>query len=271
MNNKAEKLKQLELMILRDVKQICDENNLKYYLVAGTLIGAIRHGGFIPWDDDIDIGMFREDYDKLFDILKKDYSQKYFVQRFETDCNYTRYIMKVRLNGTKHLERVNERIDMNQGIYIDVFPIDYITDDLEELKHRGKKLRRLFALKNIKHKSVFQTNIKKICGFLLRGITVFISDEWIDKQFKKVCEIDNESPKEYVTIFPSHYEWKKQRFPASYYGDGTDVVFEGEKFKAPTEYHKILTGLFGDYMKLPDEKDRVHHNIIEVDFGKYDI
>lgn len=264
------RLQLVELSILKDVADICEKEKLHYYLIGGTLLGAVRHNGFIPWDDDIDLVMFRKDYDKLFDIISKNYSKKYFVQRFETDKNYTRYIMKIRLNGTKHIEEQNSKIQMHQGIYIDIFPLDYVLYDEKNLEKRGKVLRKLFALKNFKHRTKFENKFKLILSRLLFPFSFFISDKKLNKRFESICECDNLKTDEYVTNFASHFKWRKQLFPSSYYGDGVFLEFEGEKYRCPLKYKEILERLYGEnYMELPPEDKRENHKIIEVDFGVY--
>lgn len=264
------KLQLIELSILKDVAALCDKYQLRYYLIGGTLLGAVRHEGFIPWDDDIDIVMFRKDYDSLFGLVEKEYPNKYFVQRFETDKNYTRYIAKIRLIGTKHIEFENSKIDMNQGIYIDIFPIDYVINDKKELEKRGKKLRRLFAVKNIKHHSFNPEKKKRLLSALLRPLSFFVTDRYLNRQFKLVCERDNDKRREYVTNFASHFKWEKQLFPANYYGEGVYLTFENGVFRCPLNYNEILTRLYGsNYMDIPPLEKRESHKVIEVDFGDY--
>ena len=103
------KLQLCQLMIARDIDRICRENGLKYYMVGGTLLGAVRHGGFIPWDDDLDIAMFRSDYEALQEIIIREHSERYFLQNSQTDPHYSRVIAKVRLRGTIQMERSYEK------------------------------------------------------------------------------------------------------------------------------------------------------------------
>ena len=103
------KLQLIETSIVADVDAICEKYNLQYYMIGGTLLGAVRHKGFIPWDDDIDLVMYRDDYNRLINIIQTEYSEKYFVQTFETDPYYTRYIAKIRLNGTTMLEECQQK------------------------------------------------------------------------------------------------------------------------------------------------------------------
>ena len=267
--NIRRKLQLTELMILKDVANICDENNLKYYLIGGTLLGAVRHHGFIPWDDDIDIAILREDYNKLFSIMREKYSNKYFTQTFETEPNYTRYIMKIRLVGTKHVEEGVADVGINHGIYLDVFPIDYLKGDNIASKIRGGIFRSLLAYKNIKHRSNHYKGVKRVVSFAGKLFTFIIPEKLINKLFIRVCEADNDKKCNYVTNFASRFKWKKQMYPVEYFGDGVYLDFENCQFRVPNEYIKILERLFGDYMKLPPVEKRTAHHIVEVDFGPY--
>ena len=112
------KLQLAQLYIMKNIAAICDENNICYYLCGGTLLGAIRHSGFIPWDDDLDITMYRQDLKKLTKIVEEKYSDLFFVQNFQSDKNYARYIPKIRLNGTVQMEEDYAKSDIHQGIYI---------------------------------------------------------------------------------------------------------------------------------------------------------
>lgn len=98
-------LQNVQLEILTKVADLCEKHGIKYYLIGGTLLGAIRHGGFIPWDDDIDIAMYRDDYDRFLNIADKELGEKFFIQYCHTDEEYQRYITKVRLNGTSYIEK----------------------------------------------------------------------------------------------------------------------------------------------------------------------
>ena len=118
-------IQEIELDILLEFDRICKKHGLKYQLYSGTLIGAVRHEGFIPWDDDIDVAMPRADYDKFIE-LKDELADDYFFQSYETDPQYINRFGKIRKNGTVFMEKLVQELDMHHGIYIDVFPFDNI-------------------------------------------------------------------------------------------------------------------------------------------------
>ena len=272
MDSKISILQSIECSILEDIDSICTDNGLKYYLIGGTLLGAVRHKGFIPWDDDIDIVMYRNDYNKLIEILQKDYHTKYFVQTFYTDKHYLRYVLKVRLNGTKLVESYLTDSKSNNGIYIDIFPLDQVQKNGGVgLKIRGAIVRCLFGIKGIKNGVFISNNIfKRIIGTIFRVFTFLIPDKLINCLFDYVCSKDNKKNCKYTTNFASHFKWKKQLFENEVYGDGVRLEFEGRFFNAPKEYLVILERLYGkNFMDLPPEEKRVTHDIVELDFGKY--
>src|SRR5699024_7471673 len=125
--NTGDEIKEVQkdqLDILIEFDRICKKNNIKYQLFAGTLLGAIRHKGFIPWDDDIDVCMLREDYEKFLNICNKDMKNEYFLQTYNSDTNYIMQFAKLRKNNTIFLERVTANCDIHHGVYIDIFPLD---------------------------------------------------------------------------------------------------------------------------------------------------
>ena len=270
--NILEQVKKLELEILKDVDDICVKNGLKYYLVGGTLLGAIRHKGFIPWDDDIDVGMFREDYNKFIEILSKNHDDKYFVQNFNTEPNYLRYITKIRLNGTQFIEGDVEGLKINHGIFIDVFPLDKIDLTREEkIENRVRFANMVMRLKRIKAgKTKGKTRIRTLRNQLVKALLKLAPDKLINSTIDFIYGYENKKRLKYVTNFGSQYGWRKQTFPIDVYGEGTYLEFEGHQFMAPAKWEVILKSLYGDYMKLPpEEKRNSGHDVVHIDLGKY--
>lgn len=132
------KVQQTEMEILRDFIKVCDENNLTWFGDAGSGIGAIRHKGFIPWDDDIDVMLPRKDFDKMMEVIKRDYSDKYSIANVETMKNYPLMTTRIMMKGTTFIEEPLKNIKCDLGIFLDVYPLDNISDDEEELKKQAK-------------------------------------------------------------------------------------------------------------------------------------
>ena len=127
------------LEILKDIDSICKENNIEYYIAYGTALGAVRHGGFIPWDDDIDICMTREAYDRFLEVMPNAMPEKYDLLDIKNTNKYSMCFAKVSKKGTKFKEKVGTAEGYEQGIFVDVFPLDYAPDDEKERKMVAKK------------------------------------------------------------------------------------------------------------------------------------
>ena len=267
------KLQLIQCDIVSDIDRVCEEHGLKYYITAGTLLGAVRHKGFIPWDDDMDVVMYREDYNTLIRIFREQYAEKYFVQTFESDPHYTRYIAKIRLNGTTMVESFLDHSKANAGVYVDIFPLDHVRkNDGLELKMRGFVLRWLFAFKSVKHGAqIRKSGVRFWLGKVFRWTTFLVPDVLVNRLFAFVCEKDNrrgDCP--YTTNFASGYKWKRQMFENCVYGEGCRLEFEGRMYCAPSEYITLLKQLYGEnFMQLPPVEKRVTHNIIKLDLGPY--
>ena len=261
------KLQQSELSILVDFDKFCQQNSLTYYLIGGALLGAKRYGKFIPWDDDVDVAMPREDYEKLQTLWLNSEQNDYFLQSEKTDKNFSRCILKLRKNGTQITEYTTQNVEMHQGIYIDIFPIDYVEEyDEKELDARAKKIRKLMTLRTIKsgYKSKRFSFVKK----LINLFTCIISLESIDKKIESLCTKDNDKQRNYAVLFVHNYEWRKQIHKVAVFGAGARIDFCGHKINAPEDTDAFLRKVFGDeYMKEPETKKQPH-NYVSVVFGE---
>lgn len=269
------KLQLLQLEILRDIDLVCRENDITYYLTYGTLLGAVRHGGFIPWDDDVDIAMYRDDYDRFFHVMSKYNPDKYFVQNFETDPQYSRYILKVRLNGTQQIEREVSTRDMHHGVFVDVFPLDDVSKkEGLELVFRGIVLKYLALCQRFSVQDHFRYSgnaKKKPFAYLIYLSSKLISSRKINRLYNYFCTKSNGKSAPYRTSFSSGgYTWKREIVPHEVYGKGTRLKFEGSYFNAPSDWHRLLTAIYGDYRTPPPEDARKGHDLTQIDFGIYD-
>ncbi len=258
------KLQLAELDILKEVDRVCRKHNLRYYVVGGTLIGAVRHKGFIPWDDDIDISMPRKDFDKLMEIAKDEFPEDLFMQTKGTDKGCYFYYAKLRRTGTYFGENKFEHTTLHKGIFIDIFPLDYIPDSeaLQKFFFRGfacliglicsksktgEPLYKKASLAQILFFRFFQAILPK--RFLL----------WFRIMLGKLS--NKMSQKNYLASLSGFHGHPAEVAPAEWWGDGVDIEFEGCTFRAPSEYEKLLTHMFGDYMELPPVNQRVCHSV----------
>lgn len=252
---RLEELKQLEVEILKFIRKICNDNGIKYYLGYGTLIGAIRHRGFIPWDDDIDIMVPVEQYEKLLQLVSED-SGRYSVLSWNRTPNYFYPFAKVIDTKTKLIELDEEPIEQ-LGVYIDIFPIVGIPSNVicyKLYKLRMKALRREWhyacvkdfnkgesALRNLVRRVRFSIAKKKGLQYWLKKI---------DKLQKNMPSIDSAMVGD---MFSSRTE--------NFLNERLEAEFENDFFSVPAKYHELLMSCYGDYMKLPLEDQRVsNHN-----------
>lgn len=247
--------------IMKDVHELCEKHGLKYFLDAGTLIGAVRHKGFIPWDDDVDIGMLREDYNKFLEIAKNELPEHLFLQTFETDKHYDIYPVpcKVRYNNTILFEEgTKENYQMHNGIYIDVFPYDslpkhnFIYKVQRTLSYNI--LKSFKRIKDIPEKLSFKNRIT--FSFYRVVIKMFPNKRRL-KLFNYLTTW-NDVNSEYMGYGVDTY-WSEYIYKKSDYFDLIKLEFEGQYFYAPKGYDAILTQLYGDYMTMPKEEDREWH------------
>ena len=257
-----ENLKKCELEILKNFIEVCEKLKLKYYLMGGTLLGAVRHQGFIPWDDDIDVGMLRSDYEIFIEKGQELLQEKYFLQTHVTDKEYPYNFAKIRDTQTTFKETCVRNFDMNHGVFIDIFPLDVYPD-----KNINKKLlefKKNFITSRIKEafyyeKPLLRTSLGKIQLFIAEICysdyrTAVKKKEKLLKSCKKGNMIANHGG-----------AWgAKEIVPAEWYAEGTMLEFEGIPVRGPKEYKLWLTQVYGDYMKLPPVEKRVTHHYTDV-------
>ena len=253
-----EELKSIELNMLVFIDKICKESNLRYFLCGGTLLGAVRHHGFIPWDDDIDIFMPRPDYERFIELIKDSEEYKLLAN---TDKDYYYNFGKLVDKRTAMIERGNESIS-GMGVYIDIFPLDGMPNNEDEAVKHIEKIDR------IRHRitsfSIGKPHFRKNIGILLVNWFYYITNKMtsIQAEQKKYIELAKQyayDSSEFVYATGGAYK-KKDIFPRAWLSEGAELMFEGVKFRVPTEYDKYLKRLYGDYMELPPVEKRVSHH-----------
>ena len=252
---KLDDIHKVQLKMLDEVDRICKENNIKYFLSGGTMLGAIRHKGFIPWDDDIDIWMTRKNYQKFKKIAKKELNDEYFLQDYFTEIKCPLCILKVQKKGTRYVEGVFADITIEKCIYIDIFPLDNIWEPVYNLQ--TAMLIKLQAIRDFKLRGVGKESKVKSIIYSLVPL--------------RVCRFLTEFVIRFFNIFPTKLKnqlchrgrfWPK--FTKSDVEDLIDVEFEGKMYPVPRDYDKLLKDCYGDYMKLPPiEKQQPIQDIIE--------
>ena len=252
-------IQQMELGIMEYIHETCQKIGVKYFLAYGSLIGAVRHKGFIPWDDDMDICMLREDYEKLQDYLIANPDERYEVMSYKNNLNYVYPFMKVQDNHTYLLEE-DVRIDSNMGIYVDIFPVDGYEDD-SVFKDKMTRLIKKRQLSCYTFKGI--TNTKSLLNSLIRYISVIIfyftnTNKYIRgiDELAQSRKVDDYELVDYLIYKDMNKPvWKREWLKQTITG-----VFEGKEFMIPKNYHEILTSDYGDYTQLPPVELRFSHH-----------
>lgn len=270
---KMERLHKLELQIALEIRRICEKHNIPYFLTAGTLLGAVRHGGFIPWDDDMDLGMLRENYERFLEVCPEELGEEYMLQTWDTDPNYPFSFAKIRLKGTHIVEGFSEYTDPEKnGLFVDIFPFDSVPDDPAQRKKQACAYffcKRLLWIKkgmgvNMKKGSIKQK--LKYYGF--RVIAGMLSYDGILKHYKKIQTRYNHLKTEKV-VTDGSYTYEKESLFRYWVTDLAQVSFEGDSFTSFREKEAYLAYFYGDYMKLPPVEKRNRHQTLDIDFGSY--
>lgn len=251
-------LKKRQTEILKAFMQACETLNLKWYVFSGTMLGAVRHKGYIPWDDDLDTAMPIEDYVALLEKGQKVLGPHFFVQDYSTDPEYVRHFAKIRMNGTSYIEQGTEDLNINQGIFIDIFPLFGLP--------KSKIARWFFLFK-------FRIINKRICthksaSFFIRFVTAcstfFLSRKYLKK--KRMALMTKYCPSK--TGFVSAGADLRMVYPIHCLTGYVDGQFEGLTVRLPVEYDYFLTATYGDYMTPPPPEKRCgHHYCLDFDPG----
>ena len=254
------KVQAVQLDILKKVDCICKKYSIRYYMIGGTLLGAVRHGGFIPWDDDIDIAMFREDYDRFCSVCETALPDDLYLQNPEHDKGYWHFFTKIRKNGTVFEDNVTVASTHHNGIYIDIFPLDNIPAR-DSFWQKFKYFFLRAALSAMLYKNHYRDYKKRIIKMISAGLSLI--PVWcIMKVSDRIMKAYNKKETGYVTSFMSGYGYHAQRMnKREIYGSPVPLMFEGSEFPAPQNYARYLTNLFGDYMQLPPIEKRVTHHV----------
>lgn len=262
------KVQEAELEILRDFVELCEKNNLVYFGIAGTAIGAIRHGGFIPWDDDIDVAMPRKDFDKFVEIAREQYGDKYLVMNGNENENYPLLTTRWMIKETKFIEHALKNIDCQLGIFLDIYPLDKIPDDEKLFKKQARKAffySKLLILRSIPFPVLGFKGIKAfvvhvICLIIHLLMRLFhISKKWLYKKCLDTSTMYNGlgetrridflcDTTAYLNI---HYN--EDIYPLK------KVKFEDLYLNFPNKIEKNLKSAYGDFMKLPPIEKRKNH------------
>lgn len=270
MDDQSNKLKRLKFSlfeILEEIDKVCERNYIPYVLVGGTLLGAKRHGGFIPWDDDLDIAMLRSDYERFESIAATELPDTLYLRNFHMDKNYYLPFGKVCKKGTSYITDIDSRQTSNNEIFVDVFPLDFAEKEnslfqkIQALIVKGLK-SVIIRKKKMKVKSTsFSVKVMQLLCFPFSAQTLMRWQEWV----MKLCKAESAK---YIINLGSNYSYIKQTMPREVYYPTVKIKFEGKEFQAPADAEYYLKRIYGPkYMELPPAEKRVTHNIVKLDLG----
>lgn len=266
------------LVMMDDIDAVCRRYGIKYMLSGGSCLGAVRHSGFIPWDDDVDIMMYYDDAVRLAELVKQTYGDKYAVSMPLAKVGSGR-MMKIFLSGTEYVEIGKENYPSEKKVFVDVFPI--IAMPPADKRKKAARMHRLAArmysyglmskfpspvINNVARvdKSLKNYyNKRKAIGFFAR---IFGLGFWLKKL--RVLESNYTAETDCEGI-PSGIDYEREIFPAGFFSETTEADFEGRRYYIPKNYHAYLTNLYKEYMKLPPSEKRERHYASKTDFGNY--
>ncbi len=265
MSSDLRSLQLTELEILKEIKNLCDRHNLEYFLSGGTCLGAVRHGGFIPWDDDVDVMMPYSSYTRFIDLAKKELDGRFFVQTHLTDLHDQQSFAKIRMNNTAMIMPNHKRQKIHQGIWVDIFPLIYVKNE-KDMKTR----KIVMSVSNFLQMDTYLLDNEKEFSELLGGayypfrlflkvplrIRAAIHSALLKFAYRK-------SNGGFFTEAWGTMTHMYKRLLLS--GELTELNFEGEKFRVLPGYREYLENTYGDYMQLPPVEQRKGHGNLIID------
>lgn len=259
-------MQDISLEILHTIAGICEKQSLRYFLIYGTLIGAIRHQGYIPWDDDVDIMMPRPDYDRLLDYLAEHIHEYPNLKVFNHDVCKDYPYMITRISDDRYrIEMANEK-PYGMGVFIDIYPYDGLGKTREEAVAYGMKGDRLSSLcyqATRDHFAMETTTsaFRKLIKFPVYAFSKLCGKDWFQDKLESLARVKRYDESEYVGCVVWLSGGERDIFQRAWFDESIKAPFGKYEFRVPKEYDQILRHTYGDYMQLPPEKDRVgHHN-----------
>ena len=259
-NVNSSELKRIELGIFKEYIKICEKFNLTYFIAGGTALGAVRHGGFIPWDDDIDVVMPRPDYDKFLQYAQKELPNELFLQTNDSDKDYVGIYAKLRNSNTTFIETSVKNLSINHGVFIDIFPIDGYPSDYKKAKKIKQKSNLVKkALNSYYYPSSFRKRLTSIISKIILGkFTKKSIITYFDNYAKKIKYEES-----LLTTCHGGVWGDKEIVKKEYYGQGKLIKFENLFVNGPEKIEDYLKSKYGDYMQLPPIEKRVSHHYCE--------
>ena len=252
--DQIQSVRQVQDKILETMKYIdklCRENGIVYYIMGGTALGAVRHGGFIPWDDDLDIFMTPDQYEKFKAVFQSQNSEQYVLQEWRTIPNYLEYA-KVRMNGTTFIEEVyKDRTQMHHGIYVDIMILHKVPENklIQKLVYLESKFVTLYALsqRNWKPKTKGQARVLRLLKFLPCKLMAKIA-------YRRIYRYDDWQENYMYCYWITPAKFRSGLFDKTFFETPVDIPFEDTVLLGSEKIKEYLAYRYGDYMKLPSKE-----------------
>ena len=247
-------IQMIELELLVEVDRICRKNGIRYSLDGGTLIGAVRHQGFIPWDDDIDIMLLHDEYERFYEACKTDLdTSRFFFQDYRTDPGYRWGYGKLRRLGTEYIKIGQENLKQKTGICIDIFDFESIPDGKRE---RKRFFRQMYCIRKILYSAIGRTNAKSIGLRIWYSLLYLFPVSFIHKVKNRITSKYNCQKTENVLCLMMPLNGCEEGIPRAFFDSYVDLDFEGIKAMSMQGYDPYLHMQYGDYMTPPPEDQR---------------
>lgn len=261
--HQLQQLHRVHLEMIDEIDRLCKKHSLSYWLDSGTALGAVRHKGFIPWDDDVDLGMIRKDYDKFITIAQKELSSDYVILDNNVEPKYNNFHIKILKVDTIYPQAYNSGFK-HRGIHIDIFPFDYVPDDSEKTITKCKKLQKYRSFCEIASRVGLSRNPLKRLG---QRIIKLVPKSVYRNRFNHSCQKYNHTPTGYLTSHTYRMQREKIRvFKAEDMIPVKRISFENREYSIMNNTDAYLKTMYGDYMTLPPEDKRVYHLVGEIIF-----
>lgn len=257
MNKQAlEAIQNREYQILKEIKRICEKNNIPYVLIGGSCLGAVRHQNFIPWDDDIDIGMTRNDFESFKRACQTDLKSQYYFQDLFSEENCSLVFGKIRDKNSLVIEGYSEKVNIQKGIWVDIFPYDKIPKDMKKARKINIRISFLKSLLNIKCGYRYSVKGKEIALFWIGyAVSLFMPKMYLKNRIYQLMTRYNEKAGEYSYMTYGGFGIVEM-LDEDICLNTTKHRFRDDDFPIPKDYKAYLTQLYGDYMQLPPESER---------------
>ncbi len=257
------RLQLIELEMLQEIDRICKENSIKYTIIGGTLLGAVRHGGFIPWDDDADVAMLRPEFEKFCELAEDKLDKnRFYFQSLDKTPGYRWGYAKLRRKGTLFLREHQEDMPYEQGVFLDIFPIDG-TPDNKILRYIHEF--RCFIVRKLLWAPVGRQSLKNKYARFFFSLLCRIPERFVKKLYHGLILKKHSNDTEVVRTltFPAH--GPLHGYYRRWFAETSPIQFEGRLFEGVADYKGWLNYEFGDYMTIPPESKRKNHPVTQIE------